>query len=250
MGATTDLLLTFGPFDISGESGMAEGKQPLKIDEHFVAPPAGLIGQLPMPTRVVVGEDFSGAASGYHNDATTQTALRENATRNDVLVGLAETRGVGQPVTFARCVRADYARTGDVGTCWQYQFTWMVGAHGSLWDDGTQGEYDDVSADGNGAGFQYGAVAADERLVVAAVAERLSGTGSIVITWKTATAGTFVGETTILTFDSIEEVSEEIDHILFEDGSITDTWHRPGYDVTGTGEWRIRIYLAKETIPS
>lgn len=244
MTAVTDLLVTFGPFDLSGDANMAESTNPVDIVTYFCAPPVGTTGQLPVPYRVAVGEDFTLTGSGYCKDGSPSTStLFTNRTlyqRNDAVVGVSDARGVGEQIVFTRGCRAEYSRSAQVGQAIQYNFT--AKNSGAIWS-GKQGAYEDVAASGNGAGFEFGAVGAAQTLTLAQVAERLTGTGTLVTTWRTATAGTFVGETTRATFASIGATGEEVIQVA---GAITDTWGRPVYAVTGTGSWRIRIYVSIE----
>lgn len=231
MATANDLLIVFGPYDISGEMNSAEPRNPIDVSEYYCANPAGTIGQLPCPFRDVVSEDFTFTASGYIKGLTSTSALRGDVTRNNVLLGVSNERGVGKLAQFMRAVRGEYTRTMEVGDSQKFDFSAMLGRSGSLWT-GKQAAYADVSATGNGAGFQFVAVAADERLVVAQAAERLSGTGSLVTTIKNASAGTFVGESTASTLASVTALGEEI---KTANGPFTNTWYRPGYAVTGTG---------------
>ena len=242
MATANDLLIIFAGYDISGEMNSGLGKNPIDLTTYYCANPPGTTNLLPSPYREAVSEDFTFAASGYLKGVQAGSALRGNITRNDVLLGVSNVRGVGQPVQFCKVVRGDYTKTADVGDTLKYEFTAMLGQAGTLWT-GQQAAYADVSATGSGAGFQFGAVAADERLVVAIAAERLTGTGTIVVTWKTAVANTFSGEMTAVTSASLGALAEPV---LFASGPITNTWHRPGYAVTGTGSWRIRIFVAKQ----
>lgn len=243
MATASDLLVVFGPYDISGEMNSGLGKNPVETTQYYCANPAGTTGLLPSPYRDAVSEDFTFAAAGYLKGVQAGSALRGNITRNDVLLGVSDVRGVGQRVRFCKAVRGDYTRIADVGAALKYEFTAMLGQAGTLWS-GKQGAYADVSTTSSGAGFEFGAVAADERLVVAQAAERLSGTGSLITTWKTAAADTFVGEATAATFASVTALGEEV---VTAAGAFTNTWHRPSYAVTGTGLWRIRIFVAKQS---
>lgn len=242
MATANDLLVVFGPYDISGEMNSGLGKNPVETTQYYCANPPGTTGLLPSPYRDAVSEDFTFASAGYLKGVQSGSALRDNITRNDVLLGVSNVRGVGQPVQFCKAARGDYTRTADVGDALKYEFTAMLGQAGTLWS-GSQGAYADISATGSGAGFQFGAVAADERLVVAQAAERLSGTGSLITAWKIAAANTFVGEATAATLTSVAALGEEV---VTAAGPFTNTWHRPGYAVTGTGVWRIRIFVAKQ----
>lgn len=240
MGTINDALVTWGPYDISGEQNTVDLKNAVELAEYRVANPAGTTGQLPIPYRCAVAEDFSLTGSGYQalNGKGTTAILLSTHSRQDILIGVSDERGVGKQVIFSRCVRGDYARTGTVGEALQYNFSAM--SNGAIWV-GAQGAYSDVTADGNGAGFQFGAVGASQRLTLALAAERLTGTGTLAITWKTATANTFVGETLRATFTTFGATAEEVISVA---GAITDTWGRPVYDVTGTGTFRVRIYVS------
>lgn len=242
MATANDLLIVFAGYDISGEMNSGLGKNPIDLSQYYCANPPGTTGLLPSPYREAVSEDFNFSAAGYLKGVQAGSALRGNITRNDVLLGVSNVRGVGQPIQFCKAVRGDYTRDAVVGDALKYEFTAMLGQAGTLWS-GSQGAYADVSATGSGAGFQFGAVAADERLVVALAIERLTGTGTVVVTWKTAAGNTFSGETTAVTFSSVGALGEPVS---FASGPITNQWHRPGYAVTGTGSWRVRIFVAKQ----
>ena len=237
-GALNDLVAIFGPYDISGLTNRFEVTRPINNVDYLCANPPGVSGQLVVPKRVSTSMDFQISGSGYIEDLQPGTALTSNIVRTNVLCMCSEDRAVGLPVDFARCARGDYTVTLTTGSTADYNFTAMSDG-GSWW--GSWGAYADVSATGNGTGYEFGAVTADQSLVVAQSIERLSGTGSVVVVWNTATAGTFVGETLRATFASVTALGEEVITVA---GAITDTFGRPAYTVTGTGVWRVRLAVA------
>lgn len=237
-GALNDLVAVFGPYDISGRTNRFEVTRPIGLVDYICANPPGTSGTLVVPKRDAVSIDFQISGGGYIDTLQPGTALTSNIARVNVLCMCSEDRAVGLPVDFARCARGDYSVTYNTGSAIDYTFAAMSSG-GSWW--GSWGAYADVSATGNGTGYQFGAVTGSQSLVLALSVERLSGTGSIVVTWKTATANTFVGEATRATFASVTALGEELITVA---GAITDTWGRPTYAVTGTGVWRIRLAVA------
>ena len=238
--ALQDALLVFGSIDISGDTNLVRGEGTQALQEYFAANEPGLTGP-PLARNVIISRSLKISGGGYVNFSRTERALNTNVGRSDAPVMIGKGRAVGDPIVWTLGARAEYSPEGTVADTWRYNFAAM--ANRSLFI-GRLGAYADVSADGPGPGFQFGATLITQKLYLLQLVERLSGTGTLVTTWKSAVASNFAGETTRATFASFPDVDTLGEQSIAIDGAITDEHHRPVFDVTGTGVFRVRIGVA------
>lgn len=238
--ALQDALLVFGAIDISGDSNLVRGEGTQALQEYFASNEPGLTGP-PLARNVIVSRSLKISGGGYINFSRTEQALNTNVGRSDALVMIGKSRTVGDPIVWTLGARGGYNPAGQVADVWKYEF-WAQANH-SLFI-GRLGAYADVSADSNGAGFQFGATLITQKLYLVQAVERRSGTGTLITTWESAAAADFVGATTEATFASFPDVDTIGEQSIAVDGPITNEHHRPVFNVTGTGVFRVRIGVA------
>jgi hypothetical protein len=171
---------------------------------------------------------------GWWNGGTDQVddALFQNLGIDDRLISVAPVAGVEGEVGYTMLTTQGlYVPDGRIGQI----FSFNVRARsrggpgllrGIVMANGT------IIATGNGTGFQLGAVASGQRIYAGLhVIGPTAGT-SIAVVLESATANTFAGATTRITFTLATGPTAEF---LSAVGPITDTWWRYRYVVAGGG---------------
>ncbi len=158
-------------------------------------------------------------------------ALLSASVGNEIIVSVVPDAGVGNTAYFLKSKLFSYNILGSVGDIAPFTLSKSNSTdavvRGTIQLDG------DITATGNSAGVQLGAVGATENLYAVVHCYGVSGTSTPTITFKLQSDDNsdFTSPTDRATFTSITAINSEIKKVA---GAITDTHFRLNYTVSGT----------------
>lgn len=173
--------------------------------------------------------------NGFWNGGTggVDDALFSNIGQSDVPITVGLLTGAeGERADFFKALLGEYKPGAQVGEMFAFEVTGddsggdgIVG--GRILVNGTK------TLDGNGTGYQLGAVSATQRLFAALHVTAFSGFSSAVIKVQSDDNSGFTTAADRITFTTVAGVTSEYASPVA--GPITDDYWRVTWDVTGTG---------------
>ena len=236
-GAFTHAKLFLNGLNLTGDTNLVKIEASKEVKDRTV------FGNV-SPVRVMGGlADITLSAAGFHNNADPgqDVNFRANLYADDICTTVmiplvAKTAvAVGDLAYFFKGSQAQYVTGEAQGNDLLWNLSLQGGELGYPLCMGYVLETGDTAKtiDGNGTGYQAGAVSASQYLYAALHVTEVSASDSIIVTIESDDNAGFTSATTRVTFSSFAAVGAEFAARVA--GAITDDYWRAVFNVTGAG---------------
>ena len=167
----------------------------------------------------------------YEAGANLPDALLGTSIGNELVVTTIPDAGVGNTAYFMKSTLFSYQMFGTVGEL--APFSISKSQSSDIIVRGTVALDSDLTATGNSAAYQLGALTSAEKAYVAIHCHSVSGTSTPTITFKLQSDdnGSFTSPTDRITFSDITAIGSDFQSVA---GAVSDDYWRLNYTISGT----------------
>ena len=167
----------------------------------------------------------------YEAGANLPDALLGTSIGNELIVTTVPDAGIGNTAYFMKSKLFSYQMFGTVGELAPFSISKSISS--DIVVRGTVALDTALTATGNSAAYQVGAVSATEKCYAAVHCYSVSGTSTPTVTFKLQSDdnSSFTSPTDRATFTALTAIGSEIKSVA---GAVTDQYWRLNYTITGT----------------
>jgi len=183
-------------------------------------------------TKLGGTKDSSFSLDGFYEaGANKPDALLGTSMGNEIIVTAVPDAGIGNTAYFMKSSLFSYSMFGTVGEITPFTISKSISS--DIVVRGTIALDTDLTATGNSAAYQLGAVASGESCYAAVHCYSVSGTSTPTVTFKLQSDdnSSFTSPTDRATFTAITAIGSEIKSVA---GAVTDQYWRLNYTISGT----------------
>ena len=167
----------------------------------------------------------------YEAGANKPDALLGTSIGNEIIVTAVPDAGIGNTAYFMKSSLFSYSMFGTVGEITPFTINKSISS--DIVVRGTIALDTALTATGNSAAYQLGALTSAEKAYVAIHCHSVSGTSTPTITFKLQSDdnGSFTSPTDRITFSDITAIGSDFQSVV---GAVTDDYWRLNYTISGT----------------